>query len=193
MKHSSTAVAACVGLFGLVLPPFAMADAWNHKTKLTFSEPIEVPGKVLPAGEYTFKLMDSQSDRHIVEIYNADETKLEATALTIPDKRLKVTGKTVVKFSERPSNSPEALKAWFYPGAIYGEEFVYPHDRAASLSQSNKQPVFSTRSDMSGYMNKPMNSDNDPDANQMRKSVVMVMSPDGKEIDFIEFDKMPNK
>ncbi len=50
-----------------------MADAWNHKTKLPFSEPIEVPGKVLPAGEYTFKLMDSQSDRHIVEIYNASK------------------------------------------------------------------------------------------------------------------------
>jgi len=63
---------ACAGLFGVMLVPTLKADLWNHKTKLTFSEPIEVPGKVLPAGTYIFKLMDSQADRHIVEIYNAD-------------------------------------------------------------------------------------------------------------------------
>jgi len=62
--------------------PLARADAWNHKTKLDFSEPIEVPGKVLPAGHYIFKLMDSQSDRHIVQVWNADDTQIEGTVLT---------------------------------------------------------------------------------------------------------------
>ncbi len=59
--------------------------------------------------------MDSQSDRHIVQVWNADETQIEDTVLTVPNKRLRATGKTVVKFSERPSGSPEALKGGFIP------------------------------------------------------------------------------
>ena len=29
------------------------ADEWNKKTVLTFSQPVEIPGHVLPAGTYT--------------------------------------------------------------------------------------------------------------------------------------------
>ena len=182
---------ALAGLFGLMLAPPARADAWNHKTKLDFTEPIEVPGKVLPAGHYIFKLMDSQSDRHIVQVWNADETQIEGTFLTIPDKRLRATGKTVIKFSERPSGSPEAMKAWFYPGARVGEEFVYPHDRASELARANREAVFSTRSDMSGYMTKSLNSDQDPDAMEMRKVVVMGVRPTGEEIEIIDIYQVP--
>ena len=67
----------------------------NHKTKLDFSEPIEVPGKILPAGHYVFELVDSDSDRHIVQIWNAKKTRIEGTFLAIPDKRLQAKGKTV--------------------------------------------------------------------------------------------------
>ena len=43
--------------------PSAKADEWNKKTVVTFSAPVEVPGKVLPEGTYVFKLADSQSNR----------------------------------------------------------------------------------------------------------------------------------
>jgi len=182
---------AFAGLFSLMLAPPAKADAWNHKTKLDFSEPVEVPGKVLPAGHYVFELMDSNSDRHIVQIWNADKTRIEGTFLAIPDKRLRASGKTVIKFSERPAGSPEAIKAWFYPGALIGEEFVYPHDRAAELAKANREPVLSTRSDLSGYMNKSMNSDQDSDAMQMKKAPVMAVKPTGEEIEIIEIYQVP--
>jgi hypothetical protein len=119
----------------------AQADQWNKKTNLTFSQPIEVPGRVLPAGTYVFKLFDSASYRHIVQIWNEDETQLITTILAIPNYRLEPTGRTVIKFGERPGDSPETLRAWFYPGDNFGQEFVYPKARAIQLAEASKEIV----------------------------------------------------
>jgi hypothetical protein len=129
-------------LVGTVLVPSARADEYDKKTVITFSQPFEIPGgKVLPAGTYTFKLMDSPSDRHIVQIFNADGTQIFATILAINNYRLTATGKTVMTFSERPGDSPDALKAWFYPNNNFGQEFVYPKRRAIELAVAEKEPV----------------------------------------------------
>ena len=115
----------CVFMIAVMaLPTAVMADEWNKATKLTFNEPVEVPGMVLEPGTYWFTLADSDSDRNIVEIWNADRTHLIKTILAIPDYRLKPTGKTVVHFEERPSDSPEAIHSWFYPGDNYGLQFL---------------------------------------------------------------------
>jgi hypothetical protein len=107
---------------------------------------------VLPAGTYVFKILDSQSDRHIVQIFNADETQIYATILAIPNYRLKATDKTVVTFRERPAGEPEALRAWFYPGRNWGEEFVYPKakqwnwPRRPTRRSSTRRPICRWRS-----------------------------------------------
>jgi LPXTG-motif cell wall-anchored protein len=108
---------------------------------MTFSQPVEIPGQILPAGTYTFVLADSPSDRHIVQIFNADGSQIIATVLAINNYRLKPTGDTVVKFAERAGDNPEALKAWFYPGDNFGQEFVYPKQRAIELAVIVKEPV----------------------------------------------------
>jgi hypothetical protein len=97
-------------LVGALVSP-ARADQWNKETVLTFSQPVEIPGKVLPAGTYVFKLLDSYSWRHIVQIFNADKTEVLATILAIPNYRLEPTGESVINFHERPADSPEALRA----------------------------------------------------------------------------------
>jgi hypothetical protein len=137
---------ALLGLFAATLLsapvlPSAHADTYNKKTVITFNQDVEIPGKILPAGTYTFRLLDSPADRHIVQIYDADGTHLITTVLAINDYRLKPTGDTVIKFSERPGDSPEALRAWFYPGDNFGQEFVYPKERAIQLAQTNKSDV----------------------------------------------------
>ncbi len=135
-------LAACAFLL-----PTAVADEWNNKTIVTFSEPVEVPGvgaQVLPAGTYIFKLMDSTSNRNIVQIFSADGNHLFTTILAIPNYRLKVTGKTVMTFRERGEGQPEAIRAWFYPGANWGQEFVYPKSRAIQLAAIVKEPVLAT-------------------------------------------------
>jgi LPXTG-motif cell wall-anchored protein len=128
-------------LLGATLATGARADEWNKKTVMTFSQPVEIPGQILPAGTYTFVLLDSSADRHIVQIFSADGSHLITTVLAINNYRLKPTGDTVVKFAERSGDNPEALKAWFYPGDNFGQEFVYPKKRAVELAVIVKEPV----------------------------------------------------
>jgi len=128
-------------LLAVTLTPGARADEWNKKTVMTFSQPVEIPGQILPAGTYTFVLLDSPADRHIVQIFNADGSHIIATVLAINNYRLRPTGDTVVKFAERAGDNPEALKAWFYPGDNFGQEFVYPKQRAIELAVIVKEPV----------------------------------------------------
>jgi len=135
---------ASVGLLGVALSSSARADEWNKKTVMTVSEPIQVPNKVLPAGTYVIKLLDSPSDRHIVQIFDASETHLQTTILAIPNYRIQPTGKTVFTFWETPPGQPKALRAWFYPGDNFGQEFAYPKSAAVQIAAVAHQPVPTT-------------------------------------------------
>lgn len=137
----------CLTALCVLAAPKATADEVDRKTIVTFSEPFEVPGagaQVLPAGTYIFKVMDSPSDRHIVQISNEDGTHVFALVLAIANYRLKATDKTVITFRERPAGQPEALKAWFYPGREWGEQFVYERSRAIQLAKETNEAVLST-------------------------------------------------
>jgi hypothetical protein len=127
-------------LYGSFVIP-CQADEWNEKTIVTFSEPVEVPGAVLPPGKYVFKLADSQADRHIVQIMNAEENHIYATVLAIPSERMRPTGKTEMAFYEMPAGQPKALKTWFYPGNNIGQEFAYPKARASEIAQVTHENV----------------------------------------------------
>jgi len=141
-------IALCLTVLCVLAGPTATADDWNLKTVVTFSGPIEVPGvgqHNLPAGTYVFKIFNSQSDRHVVQIFTQNESHLLTTILAIPNYRLKATNKTVITFRERPAGEPEALRAWFYPGRQWGEEFVYERSRALELAKETNTPVLATR------------------------------------------------
>jgi len=148
MKSSTKfLVAACFTACLFFVLPTASADDWNKKTKVTFSAPVEVPGvgaQVLPAGTYVFKLLDSMSNRHIVQIFNEDETHIFTTILAIPNYRVRATDKTVMTFKERAAGEPEAIRAWFYPGRQWGEEFVYSKPKALQLAKVSNVPVLYT-------------------------------------------------
>lgn len=135
----------------LFVLPQANADEWNKKTIVTFSQPVEVPGvgaQILPAGTYVFKLLDSQSNRNIVQIFNEDETQVLTTILAIPNYRLHPTDETVLTFRERATGTPQAIRAWFYPGRTWGQEFVYPKARAIELAKSTQEPVLETPTEL---------------------------------------------
>ena len=130
-----------VGLGALTLLHTAKADEWNQKTVFTFSGPVAIPGHVLPAGTYVFKLASSHANRHIVQVFNETEDHVFGTFLAIPDYHLRPASKPIIKFLERPAGSPDAIKAWFYPGRHYGHEFVYPKTEAIALAKANNTPV----------------------------------------------------
>lgn len=71
-----------------------------------------------------------------MQIFNADASKMIATVMAIPNYRLTATDKTVISFGETPMGTPEPIRAWFYPGNIVGQEFVYPKPRAAQLAKA---------------------------------------------------------
>jgi len=86
-------------------------------------------------------LVDSLSDRHIVRIFDKDQQHVITTILAIPNYRLQRTGKTVFQYWEVPAGQPAALRAWFYPGDNFGQEFAYPKQTAAQIAAFVKTPV----------------------------------------------------
>lgn len=140
-------IIVCVFTVCLFLLPSASADETNKMTIVTFSAPFEVPGvgaQVLPAGTYVFKLLDSPSDRHIVQIFNEKQDHIFTTILAIPNYRYRATNKTVITFKERAQGEPPAIRAWFYPGRQWGDEFVYPKVKALELAKIVNEPVLYT-------------------------------------------------
>src|SRR5580658_5941178 len=140
----------------------AKADEWDQKTVFTFSAPVEIPGQVLLPGTYVFKLADSSSDRNIVQVFNKDENHLYGTFLAIPDYRLKPAGKAIITFSERPAGTPEAVRAWFYPGENYGHDFVYPKPKAVVLAKANNTPVASMPAELAQNTTMPATTMQEP-------------------------------
>jgi hypothetical protein len=181
-----------MALMGTTFSPSAKADDWNRKTEITFSGPVEIPGVhltgwgVLPAGTYVFKILDSQSDRHIVQIFNKDETTIYATILAIPNYRLRATDKTVITFSERPAGQPEALRAWFYPGRNWGEEFVYPKAKAIELAKATNTPVLFTPAEIPVEVAEPVKSVDEPVVVELKRAPIMAIKPTGEEVQLAE-------
>ena len=110
---------------GVVLPRTAAADEWDKRTILTFSQAVELPGKVLPAGTYIFQLADSQVSRHVMQVFDQNG-KILATLLTIPTVRPIAAYDPRITFEEQRAGAPFPIKKWFYPGELSGEEFIYP-------------------------------------------------------------------
>lgn len=189
MNLFKTVTTVCgIALMGAILAPNAKADEWNRKTVVTFSGPVEIPGVhlagwgVLPAGTYVFKILNSQSDRHIVQIFSKDEKTVYATILAIPNYRLKATDKTVITFRERPAGQPEALRAWFYPGRNWGEEFVYPKAKAIELAKATNTPVLFTEVDIPLEVAEPAKLADAPVVEELKRAPIMAIQPSGEQV-----------
>ncbi len=189
--------ALCLTAISAIVAPVAQADTWNRKTVINFSEPVEIPGVhlagwgVLPAGTYVFKILDSQSDRHIVQIFSKDELTVYATVLAIPNYRLKATDKTVITFRERPAGQPEALGAWFYPGKNWGEEFVYPKAKAIALAKAENRTVLFMPTEMALEVAEPAKLAEAPMVAELRRTPVMAVNPAGEEVQLTEVVTAP--
>jgi hypothetical protein len=173
------------GLLG-ALAPTAKADEWNQKIVFTFSGPVEIPGQVLPPGTYVFKLAGSDSNRDIVQVFSKNEKRLYGTFLAIPDYRLKPTGKPVITFDERAAESPEAVRAWFYPGETYGHDFVYPKVKAVALAKANSQPVPSMPTELATNTTRPATTLKEPHVVAMKQAPVKAQKPTGEEVEIAE-------
>ena len=142
MKFSKLSmIAGFIIAFTLIFELTAHADEENQMTKISFSEAVQVPGKLLPAGTYQFVLANDTSNRNIVQIFNEDGTELYATVQTITAERGRETDGTSITLAQRPDGQPDALVTWFYPGNGTGHEFLYSKQEEKELTQDAKQTL----------------------------------------------------
>lgn len=187
MRVTRTLLTLAISL-GLVggMSRCVLADEWDQKTVVAFSGPVEIPGQVLPAGTYVFKVADSQSDRNIVQVFSNDERHLYGTFLAIPDQRLRPAGKTIVTFDERAAGAPEAVKAWFYPGDLY------PKPRAVALAKANSTPVPSTPAELASNTTMPVAAVTEPAVTAMRQAPLKAQQPTEEEVEVAEVFVAPD-
>lgn len=172
-----------LALVVLVLPSMTLGDDWNKKTNVTFSGPVEIPGvgaQVLPAGTYVFKLLEAAMNRHVVQILNVREDHVYATILAIPNHRLQATSRTVMTFRERAAGEPQAIRAWFYPGDNFGQEFVYPKFRAITLAKQTGEPVLAMPDEYAEKITLPVKTADDPVVVELEKAPVEAVKPTGE-------------
>jgi hypothetical protein len=137
-----------IALFAALLLPSLPADDWNKKTVITITEPVQMPNCCTPdhtitlqPGTYVLALVDSLADRHIVRVFEKDEKTVITTILAIPNYRLRPTGKSTFQFWETPAGKPRAMRAWFYPGDNFGQEFAYPKTTSVEIAKVANAPV----------------------------------------------------
>jgi len=179
--------AVCV--MATAIAPSSNAQVYNRKTIVTFNKPVEIPGvgaQVLPAGKYVFRLVDSLSSRDIVQIFNEDETHVYATILAIPNYRLKPTSETVIRFKERAAGSPEALKAWFYPGNTFGQEFVYPKARAIEIAKEANEPVLTMPTELAKELSPPPEGQSQVPPEELKEAPLAAVEPSGQEVEIAQ-------
>ena len=141
-------VSGCLVLAVLFLaPPTTQGDEWNLATRFTVNHAFEVPRMVLqPNTPYVIRLLDSPSNRNVVQIYNSDQTQMLTMFMAISDYRMEPKDKTVFTFIETQPGFPLPMKEWFYPGRNTGLEFVYPKQQALEIARHAREPVLATGS-----------------------------------------------
>jgi hypothetical protein len=125
----------------LIALPAARADEANQATKVTFDQPVQIPGRVLPAGTYWFILPQDASQHFLVRIFGSDRTTLYATLFTIGAERPQPADYSVFTFAERGSAQPQTIVTWFYPGDATGHEFLYPKQLQKELAKDKHDTI----------------------------------------------------
>lgn len=177
---------------------FAAAAAMAHSaraadpakiTYAAFDTAVEAPGgKLLPPGEYAFKIVRESSYSKVVQIFlalqagtlgtpspfNANQPMtLSATVLAVTDYHSRP-GRASVSYWQSRGGGPRALRTVLFAMDPQPLVFVYPRARAAELAKAADQPVAS------------MASDPIADIDAMQKMPVKAIAANGQDIEVAE-------
>jgi hypothetical protein len=104
---------------------------------------------------------------------------------------MKPTGKPVITFDERSAGSPEAVKAWFYPGDNEGHEFVYPKAKAVELAKVNNTPVPSMPDELAVNTTQPATTMKEQSVIAMKQAPLKAQRPSEEEVEIAEVFAIP--
>ena len=138
-------IAGLIIAFGLFYVLAARADESDQATTVTFNQPVQIPGQLLPAGTYVFRLANNDSSHNVVQIFNSDRTHVLATLDTIATDRQEPTGHTVITLAEQGAGKPDVLLKWFYPGNLTGNEFRYSDQTERELALAEQETIMANR------------------------------------------------
>jgi len=126
MKYSKS-VRIALGAAALAVLVAGSSDAYvNHENQLTFSRPVALPGVVLPAGSYSFDLVDSKSSLDVVIVRNRARTKVFYMGFTHLVQRPKGMSEDVpVTFAEARASEARPIATWYEVGNSIGHQFLY--------------------------------------------------------------------
>src|SRR5207247_10416530 len=109
-----------------LFPSIAPGDDWNRLTTVEFNRPVQIPGQVLAAGFYVFKLAEITGEHNVVQIWNADQTTVYATVMGFAEYLSAAPKEDLFIFEQREQDGPAALISWFHEGNRSGVRFIYP-------------------------------------------------------------------
>ena len=148
MRNKIIVTSALSGaVLGWITVAILSAQPLDKRTFFTFSAPVEVPGVVLPAGKYIFRIVDPNTGGKVVQVVSADGAKPYAMFFSVPAVRLTPAEEPEIRFMETPEGAPPAVKTWWNPGETIGREFIYPKEQARRLARNASNPVLTTRQD----------------------------------------------
>lgn len=123
----------------------ARADSYDKRTVFTFNRPISLPGVTLPAGDYLFRIVNTETGRTVIQVLSGDGKTPYAMLHSIPEIRRDASDRPEVRFMETGKGQPSAIKTWWYPGERTGYEFIYPKHQALALAKVVAEPVLTTK------------------------------------------------
>ena len=136
--------ASALAVVGLVIAAPVSGQTFDKRTVFTFDRPFSVPGVTLPAGDYMFRIVNTESSRNVIQVLSGDGKTPYAMLHSIPDVRTEASADPAVRFMETAKGQPSAVKTWWYPHERTGYEFIYPKDQARRLAEEVQQPVLTT-------------------------------------------------
>ena len=119
-----------------IMLPVVHADDWNQATRFTFNQPVQVPGRILPAGTYFFQLVGE--NHHLVQIFNEDRIAV-VILYSIPRVRYGRRAEAAITLAKRGGTQPQAIVAWFFVGETEGHEFLYPKQEQQELAHATQK------------------------------------------------------
>ena len=184
MKRTRVLIVSCWLFIGMAVGLAAQESQKYQTTEVIFTAPIEIPGRVLPAGKYLFTLLPGDPEHTMVQVWSGDRQHLLATLLTVPDYHLRApSGSSTVRFDTNRYGQTDALRAWFYPRDNYGHEFVYPEDRAKAIASRIGRPVLAMSNDLASDITKPAQSSKEASVVALEKAKVEAINASGQPVD----------
>jgi hypothetical protein len=155
-------VVLAIAAFSLVFSSKANAMVTDEQVTFTFNQPVEIPGMVLPAGTYVFRVLDDiTGDRNLIQVLDANQTHVFGTFMTVPARFVEAAdwsrdrNKVYIRFAERPAGQPQAIEAWYAPAVsandptnsminlrllanngMNGHAFIYPKRKLVSVAKA---------------------------------------------------------